>query len=104
MDGGLAHRVDGRVINTVVTTRMAVHGTSLREQVTWARPGATNFLDGLTARLSLSDPDSARLRALTRAAALVHRQALTPSYNDVLMLMAFFITLPLTMLLARPSA
>ncbi len=94
------------VINTVITTRMAVHGTSLREQVTWARPGAVSMLDNLTARLSLVNPDSAQLMALKRVAAMVQQQALTLTYNDVFMLMgiAFFTALPLTFLLVRPSA
>jgi MFS transporter, DHA2 family, multidrug resistance protein len=37
---------------------------------------------------------------------MVQQQALTLTYNDVLMLMAgcFFLALPLTLLLARPTA
>jgi MFS transporter, DHA2 family, multidrug resistance protein len=93
------------VINTMVTTRMAVHGESLREQVTWARPGATNMLDSLTARLSLTNPDGAQLMALKRIAGIVRQQAATLTYNDVLMTMAvsFFIAVPMTMLLAKPA-
>jgi DHA2 family multidrug resistance protein len=36
---------------------------------------------------------------------MVQRQALTLSYNDVLLLMAgcFFVALPLTLLLAKPA-
>jgi DHA2 family multidrug resistance protein len=93
------------VINTVITTRMAVHGEALREQVTWSRPGAMNALEGLTARMSSVSPDSAQLMALKRIAAMVQQQALTSSYNDVFMLMgvAFFSALPMVFLIARPS-
>ncbi len=43
--------------------------------------------------------------ALKRIAALVDQQALTLTYNDVFMLMgvAFFIAVPLTLLLAKTS-
>jgi len=90
-------------INTVITNRMAVHGESLREQVTWSRSGATSMLDNLTARLSAINPDLAPLMALKRIAGLVDQQALTLTYNDVFMLMAvtFFIAVPLTLLLAK---
>jgi DHA2 family multidrug resistance protein len=93
------------VINTVITTRMAVHGESLREQVTWSRPAATAMLDNLAARLSAVAPDGAQLMALKRVAAMVQLQALTLSYNDVFMLMgvAFFTSVPLTLLLAKVS-
>jgi DHA2 family multidrug resistance protein len=91
------------VINTVITTRMAVHGEALREQVTWSRPGAMTMLDGLAARLSAVNPDGAPLMALQRVAGIVRQQALTLSYNDVFMLMGvvFFTALPLTLLLAK---
>ena len=91
------------VINTVITTRMAVHGAALREQVTWSRSGAMTVLEGLTARLSTVSPDTAGLMALKHIAAMVSRQALTLSYNDVLMVMAaaFFSALPLTLLLRK---
>ena len=94
------------VINTVITTRMAVHGESLREQVTWSRPGAMAMLDNLAARLSAASPDGAQLMALKRIAAMVDQQALTLTYNDVFMLMgvAFFIAMPMTVLLAKVSA
>ena len=94
------------VINTMVTTRLAQHSGVLREQVTWSRPGVTNMLDGLTARFSAVNPDSAQLMALKRVAMMVRQQALTLTYNDVLLVMAvaFFAALPMTLLLAKPSA
>jgi DHA2 family multidrug resistance protein len=93
------------VINTVIATRMAVHGESLREHVTWARPEAMAMLDNLTTRLSAMNPDAAQLMALKRIAALVDQQALTLSYNDVFMAMGlvFFVAVPLTLLLAKTS-
>ncbi len=91
------------VINTVITTRMAIHTSSLRDQITWARPAVTNTLDGLTARFGTVNPDSASLMALSRIAAMVRQQALTLSYNDVFLLMAiaFFAAVPMTLLLSK---
>ena len=91
------------VINTVITNRMAVHGATLREHVTWSRPSVTSTIDALTARLSTINPDSAGLMALRRIAAMVSQQALTLTYNDVFMVMAsaFFLALPLTLLLRK---
>ena len=93
------------LINTIATSRLAAHTLHLQEQVTWARPGATRFLDGLTAALSAAKGSSAHLAALKQVSLMVARQALTLSYNDVLMLMAgtFFLLLPLTLLLAKPA-
>jgi DHA2 family multidrug resistance protein len=93
------------MINTVITTRMAVHGESLREQVTWARPPAMQMLDNLTSRMSAVSPDGAQLMALKRIAAMVDQQALTLTYNDVFMAMgiAFFVAVPMAFLLAKTS-
>jgi MFS transporter, DHA2 family, multidrug resistance protein len=93
------------MINTMITIRMAVHGESLREQVTWARAPATTMLDNLTARLSAVSPDAAHLMALKRIAGLVDQQALTLTYNDVFMAMglAFFVAVPMTLLLAKTA-
>ena len=89
----------------MITIRMAVHGESLREQVTWARPSAMAMLDNLAARLSAVSPDGAQLMALKRIAGLVDQQALTLTYNDVFMAMglAFFVAMPMTLLLAKTS-
>jgi MFS transporter, DHA2 family, multidrug resistance protein len=93
------------MINTMITIRMAVHGEALREQVTWARPSAMTMLDNLTARLSAVSPDGAQLMALKRISGLVDQQALTLTYNDVFMAMglAFFVAVPMTLLLAKTS-
>jgi DHA2 family multidrug resistance protein len=93
------------VINTLVTTRMAVHNSSLREQVTWSRTGAMSVVDTLTARMGAIGPDSAQLMALKRIVAMVRQQALTLTYNDVFMIMAvaFFAAVPMSLLLAKPA-
>ena len=91
------------VINTVITTRAAVHGAALREQVTWSRAPAMTTLDNMMARFGTVSPDTAGLMALKRIAGMVQQQALTLTYNDVFMLMgiAFYIAVPLTLLLAK---
>ena len=92
-------------INTVVTNRLAVNGAALREQVTWSRPAAANAIDGLTARMAGINPDLGGVMALKKISLLVRQQALTLTYNDVLLLMAlaFFLAVPMTLLLAKPS-
>jgi DHA2 family multidrug resistance protein len=94
------------VIGTVATTRTAIHTLHLQEQVTWSRPAATKALAAMTHGLTASHEVSAGLAALRRMALLVQREALTLAYNDVLLLMAFcyLVTVPLTLLLARPRA
>lgn len=94
------------MINTVATARLAHHRLHLDEAVTWARPAATKMLDGMTAALLPRLGEDAQLAALKRMALLVEREALALTYNDVLLLMsvAFFIAIPLTLFLARPAA
>jgi DHA2 family multidrug resistance protein len=93
------------LINTVATSRLAVHTLHLDEHVSWARPGAMQFISGLTRAMSAAKGTAAPLSALQQVALLVQQQALTLAYNDVLLLMAatFFVALPLTLLLAKPS-
>jgi DHA2 family multidrug resistance protein len=92
-------------INTFATQRLAMHTLHLDEQVTWARAGAMRFIGGLTQALTAAKGAEAHLAALRQIAAMVQQQALTLAYNDVLLLMAgtFFIALPLTLFLAKPS-
>ncbi len=94
------------LINTVATSRLAVHTLHLQEQVTWARPGATGMLAEMTHAMQGAKAGDAHVAALQQMAAMVQSQALTLSYNDVLLLMsaAFFLVLPLTLLLAPPAA
>ncbi len=92
-------------INTVVTARLAQHTQHLQDQVTWARPGAMKVMDDMTHAMTAAKYGEAHLAALKRVAMLVQQQALTLTYNDVLLLMAscFFVALPLTFLLAKPQ-
>jgi DHA2 family multidrug resistance protein len=93
------------MINTIATSRLAVHTLHLQEQVTWSRPPTPRFIDGLTQMMSAAKAGDAHLAALRKIAMMVQQQALTLSYNDVLLLMAacFFLALPLTLLLAKPA-
>ncbi|HET7880783.1 MAG TPA: DHA2 family efflux MFS transporter permease subunit [Acetobacteraceae bacterium] len=93
------------MINTVATSRLAVHTLHLNEQVTWARPGATRVVGAMTQLMTAAKSGDAHIAALKQAALMVQRQALTLTYNDVLLLMAgcFFLALPLTFLLAKPA-
>jgi MFS transporter, DHA2 family, multidrug resistance protein len=94
------------LINTVATMRLAVHTQHLDEAVNWARPGAMNTIDHLTGAMTTGKGASAHLSAMHEVAMMIQQQALTLTYNDVLLLMAgaFFLALPATLLLAKPSA
>ncbi len=93
------------LINYIATTRFAAHSLHLSEQVNWARPAATRMLGAMTQALTPVQGEAAHLTALKRIAGLVHREALTLTYNDVLILMSlvFLLALPLTLLLKRPT-
>jgi MFS transporter, DHA2 family, multidrug resistance protein len=93
------------MINTVATSRLALHTLHLQEQVTWSRPAATGALNNMTHMLTATKSGDAHLSALKQIAMMVQQQALTLSYNDVLLLMAgcFFLALPLTLFLAKPA-
>ncbi len=92
-------------INLVVTMRSAAHTLHLQEQVNWARPGAVKMLNNMEMALTASKEGAAHQAALARLAMMVKREALTLTYNDVLLLMAglFLIAVPLTLLLAKPK-
>ena len=93
------------LINTIATARAAVHTLHLQEQVTWARSGAVLAMSDITQAMTAAKQGSAHLTALKRMAMMVQREALTLTYNDVLLLMAisFFLAAPLTLLLAKPK-
>jgi DHA2 family multidrug resistance protein len=94
------------IINTLATMRLAVHTQHLDEAVNWARPGAMNTLDHLTHAMTAGKGEAAHMAAMHRIAEMIAQQALTLTYNDVLLLMAFtfFAALPATLLLAKPAA
>jgi DHA2 family multidrug resistance protein len=62
-------------------------------------------MGNMTHMLTAAKAGDAHLAALKQVALMVQRQALTLTYNDVLLLMAgcFFVALPLTFLLAKPA-
>ncbi len=93
------------LINYLATTRYAAHALHLSEQVTWSRPGAMHWLNSLTHAYTPTQEQAAQLSALKRTAMLVRREALTLTYNDVLLLMAlvFLLALPFTLLLKKPA-
>ena len=93
------------MINTIATSRLALHTVHLQEQVTWSRPGAMQMMQGMENAITGAKGAAAHLSALKLLDQMVQAQALTLTYNDVLMLMAgaFFIVLPLTFLLAKPT-
>ena len=92
------------MINTVATARAAFHTLHLDEQVTWARAGAANTYQMMSYAMQPAAGRQAPLMALKQMAAMVRREALTLTYNDVLLLMAlaFFLAVPFTALTVRP--
>jgi DHA2 family multidrug resistance protein len=74
------------LINTVATSRLAMHSQHLAEQVTWSRPAVVGTLNGMTHMLTAAKSGDAHLAALKQVAMMVQRQALT-----------------LTLLLAKPA-
>ncbi len=94
------------LINTIATDRMALHTLRLSEQVTWSRPGAQAMNSAIAHALSAAKGSAAPITALKELARMVELQALTMTYNDVLLLMAgaFFAALPFTLLLAKPAS
>jgi DHA2 family multidrug resistance protein len=94
------------LINTVATTRLAIHTQHLDEAVNWARPGAMNAIGQIQSLMTTGKGEAAHMAAMAHVAQMIEHQALTLTYNDVLMLMAgaFFAALPATLLLAKPAA
>jgi DHA2 family multidrug resistance protein len=92
-------------INTMVQERGALHRTQLGESVTWARAGATRFIDGITGAFSGRLDGAADLAALKQVYGIVQREALVMAYNDTLVAMAalFVIVAPLAFLVSRPK-
>jgi DHA2 family multidrug resistance protein len=93
------------LINTIATMRTAAHSQHLNEQVTWARAAAMKTVNNMTLALTPGKQGEASLAALKRMAAMVHREALVLTYNDVLLIMSatFLLAVPLTLLLAKPA-
>jgi DHA2 family multidrug resistance protein len=94
------------LINTVATMRLAAHTQHLDEAVTWSRAGVMRTVGMLTGAMVPGKGEASHLAALTQIARMVQQQALTLTYNDVLLLMAgaFFVALPATLFLAKPAS
>jgi hypothetical protein len=73
------------MINTVATSRMAVHTLHLNEQVTWSRFAAARALDNMSHMVFAAKSGDAHVAALKQMAMIVQRQALALTYNDVLL-------------------
>jgi DHA2 family multidrug resistance protein len=73
--------------------------------VNWSRSAATNALTNMQNALTPGMEGQAHLAALKRLGMMVTREALTLTYNDVLLLMSasFFLAVPLTLLLKKPG-
>ena len=54
------------MINTLATSRLAVHTLHLQEQVTWSRPAAMQALGNMTHMLTAAKAGDAHLAALSR--------------------------------------
>jgi DHA2 family multidrug resistance protein len=93
------------LINTIATARLDMHTQHLDEQVTWARPAAQNIMNEMTWAMTPGMNGNAQLAAIKKITLMVQREALTLTYNDVLLLMAaaFFLAVPVTLLLAKPK-
>ena len=92
------------LINTIATARLDMHTQHLNEQVTWARPAAQNIMNQMTWAMTPGMNGNAQLAAIKKITLMVQREAMTLTYNDVLLLMAaaFFLAVPVTLLLAKP--
>lgn len=91
------------VINSVLEARFAHHRLYLIERLRFDSPQAMARLQNLTERFAPHGGDAAA-QALRQLELMVHRQAWTLAFNDVLMLMGGVIIAasPLVLLLARP--
>jgi DHA2 family multidrug resistance protein len=94
------------LINTIAARRLALHTLHLDEAVTWSRPGAMQYVNTMTQAMTPSMGANASLGALRQIANMVTREALTLTYNDVLLLMSlcFFLVAPVTVVLQKPRA
>jgi MFS transporter, DHA2 family, multidrug resistance protein len=91
-------------IGTMMNERLHFHWNRLIEDINPARHAVTRFLASEAHRLALRIPGNPHAGALRLLAKLVERQALTLTYNDLLLMLAtgFFIGLFLIPLLKEP--
>ncbi|WP_158045041.1 DHA2 family efflux MFS transporter permease subunit [Skermanella pratensis] len=75
-------------INTVLIDRFALHMSRLSDNITTARPGVQDLLEGLSGSLSGVIPGDADQAALKIVHGLVEREAMVLTFSDCLLLMA----------------
>ncbi|MBP0491858.1 DHA2 family efflux MFS transporter permease subunit [Pararoseomonas indoligenes] len=93
------------LINTIVIDRSAAHRLHLQEGMNWARSGVSSSVDAISAALSGRLGDLSDKAALARVSAMVTREALILSYNDVLVTIAilFALATPLVVFIKLPK-
>jgi DHA2 family multidrug resistance protein len=93
------------VINTVLTSRTALHTERLSEHINWANPAALSQLNSMTANDNASGLDGATA-AIRQLANMVAQQANVLSFIDVfLLLTVLFAGLAFgTLLMRKPAA
>jgi DHA2 family multidrug resistance protein len=92
-------------IGTLMNDRFHFHWNRLIENITPARPAVQQFLDAQTNRLDPLMPGDSSRAALKMLAAVVQREALVLTFNDVIMLLGslFVVGLMLMPLVGRPG-
>jgi DHA2 family multidrug resistance protein len=93
------------MINTLVIDRSAAHRLHLSEATNWARPGVSQAVDGIASAMSGRLGEAADHAALARVSAMITREALILSYNDVLVVIAvlFALAVPLVLFVKLPK-
>ena len=92
------------VINTMAQDRSYLHRVQLDEAVNWARAGAMQSYDRISQAMDGRIAGDANLAALQKIYAMVQREALVLTYNDILVAMAvlFVLVAPMAFVLSRP--
>jgi MFS transporter, DHA2 family, multidrug resistance protein len=93
-------------LGTVMNDRLHFHWNRLIEKINPARPSVQHFIDAQTARLDPHFPGGATPAAVKLLGAIVQREALVLTFNDVMLLIGaiFFFGLVLIPVLRRPTA
>ncbi|MBV8122442.1 MAG: DHA2 family efflux MFS transporter permease subunit [Alphaproteobacteria bacterium] len=107
---GLTRDLGGAIalasVGTIMNNRMQFHWNRLIEDVNAARPAVQHFLDTQSERLGALIPGDAQSAAVKLLGGLVQREALVLTYNDLLLLIAGFFVVGLTLipLVRRPRS
>jgi DHA2 family multidrug resistance protein len=107
---GLTRDLGGAIalasVGTIMNNRMQFHWNRLIEDVNSARPTVQHFLDTQSERLGALITGDAQKAAVKLLGGLVQREALVLTYNDLLLLIAGFFVVGLTLipLVRRPRS